>query len=197
MKLIDYKNTNSLAYHFRKRRMQWFAKLVEKVIYRHSLKGISICDVGGTASYWRIFPFQDFQDIRFNLSLINLEYPEYDEDIQYPANASVTRLIGDACDLKEIADFQFDIAHSNSVIEHIGTADHRERMAKEIRRIGKYYYVQSPCFWFPIEPHFLIPFYTLLPRPARLWVLQKTGKSGDLRTAVWRDDSVCLLTKAR
>ena len=39
-------------------------------------------------------------------------------------------------------------------------------MADEVRRVSKNYYVQTPYRYFPIEPHFLVPGWDLLP----LWL---------------------------
>jgi Methyltransferase domain len=70
------------------------------------------------------------------------------------------------------ADGEFEIAYSNSVIEHIEPGD-RERFAAELRRVGRRYFVQTPNRWFPIEPHTLLPMFQFLPRALRrrLWRL--------------------------
>jgi hypothetical protein len=68
------------------------------------------------------------------------------------------------------ADREFDIAYSNSLIEHIDPQD-RPRVAAELRRVADRYFVQTPNRWFPIDPHTLLPFFHLLPRALRrrLW----------------------------
>jgi SAM-dependent methyltransferase len=66
----------------------------------------------------------------------------------------------------------FEIAYSNSLVEHLDPAD-RPRFAAEIRRVAGRYWVQTPNRYFPIEPHVLLPGFQFLPEGARrrLWRL--------------------------
>jgi SAM-dependent methyltransferase len=75
------------------------------------------------------------------------------------------------------ADGEFDIAYSNSVVEHLPPGD-RPAYARELRRVGRRWLVQTPNRAFPIEPHALLPLVHWLPKPLgrRLWRL---GVSGD------------------
>jgi SAM-dependent methyltransferase len=60
------------------------------------------------------------------------------------------------------ADHQFDLAFCNSVIEHIPPAS-RPAFAAEVRRVAKGWWVQTPAYGFPIEPHALLPAAHWLP----------------------------------
>jgi SAM-dependent methyltransferase len=75
------------------------------------------------------------------------------------------------------ADGQFDLVYCSSVIEHVARA-RREAFAAELRRVGRGWFVQTPAFSFPIEPHALLPFAHWLPVGARkrYW---KLGAAGD------------------
>ena len=74
-------------------------------------------------------------------------------------------------------DGEFDIAYSNSVIEHLPPAE-RDAYARELRRVARRWFVQTPNRGFPVEPHALLPLVHWLP--ARLGrALWRLGVSGD------------------
>lgn len=75
------------------------------------------------------------------------------------------------------ADGEFDLAYCSSVIEHIAPDD-RAAFATELRRVARGWYVQTPAFSFPVEPHALLPFAHWLPAKVRrpYWRL---GVAGD------------------
>jgi hypothetical protein len=74
-------------------------------------------------------------------------------------------------------DREFDLAYSSSVIEHVSPA-RRAAFAAEVRRVARGFYVQTPAYSFPIEPHSLLPLAHWLPARARrsYWRL---GAAGD------------------
>jgi hypothetical protein len=57
------------------------------------------------------------------------------------------------------------------VIEHVGGAADQKRMADEVQRVGRRYFVQTPNRYFPIEPHFLFPGFQFLPEAAQVFLL--------------------------
>jgi SAM-dependent methyltransferase len=59
-------------------------------------------------------------------------------------------------------DGEFPVVFSNSVIEHV-PKDLQPAFAREIRRVGQRYFVQTPNRYFPIEPHYQMPFFQFLP----------------------------------
>jgi Methyltransferase domain len=134
----------SLLPYFRSRRMRTFQRML----------GITddtrIIDVGGTPFNWNLI------DQTPRVTLLNLDVEE----------KTVRRFCFKRGDARAIPfpDNFFDVAYSNSVIEHVGGAADWEKFAREIRRIAPAYYVQTPNFWFPIEPHQISLFLHWLPR---------------------------------
>jgi hypothetical protein len=70
-------------------------------------------------------------------------------------------VIADGC-LLPFPDQSFDVVFSNAVIEHLTPAG-QQRMAREISRVGRSWFVTTPNFWFPIEMHHKLPLFQFLP----------------------------------
>jgi len=75
------------------------------------------------------------------------------------------------------ADGQFDLVYCSSVIEHVPVA-RRAAFAAEVRRVGRGWFVQTPAFSFPLEPHSLLPGAHWLPVRLRrpYWRLGVAGE---------------------
>lgn len=147
--IVDRRQETTLATAFRRRRFRLFLALIE------TLKPpISILDVGGEQRFWEVMGMA--QDERLRVALLNIE-------LQPVNRPNFTSLIGDASDLSQFADGAFDVVFSNSVIEHLGSFDRQRRMAMEVQRVGKCYFIQTPNRYFPLEPHFLLPFFQFYP----------------------------------
>ena len=147
---MKYKNLKS---RFRKKRFNYF---INKLDVK---EGDKILDLGGYAHTWQEYNYKN------NVTIVNIKLP-LDRDLRFKW------LEADACSLDFIEDKSFDVVFSNSVIEHVGNIDRQKQMAKEIRRIGKKYWVQTPNKYFPIEIHFLFPYFNFLPKKLKRNIAQ-------------------------
>jgi hypothetical protein len=135
---------NALMRPFRMRRMRLFLATFNVT------PTTKIIDVGGTAFNWSLIPAP------CALTIVNL----YGED---RVEGNITYAGGDGRALR-YADRSFDIAYSNSVIEHVGEWDDQMTFAREISRVADGYFIQTPNKYFFFDPHLLMPFTHFLPR---------------------------------
>ncbi|HEX3666258.1 MAG TPA: methyltransferase domain-containing protein [Rhizomicrobium sp.] len=167
--LVDYTNPNSLGSRLRRRRRHHLQGLIDRI---HARCGqVRILDLGGRRVYWEMFEDNYLASRGVHVTLVNSaeEVARMRQDGRYVA------LAGDACDLQQFADNSFDLTHSNSIIEHVGGWERMEAFARESRRLAPFCYLQTPYFWFPVEPHFLAPFYHWLPESWRAKLLLRMG----------------------
>jgi len=156
-RIADNRDQESLAVEFRRKRFAFFQSLLSRLD-----RPVHILDVGGTESYWRTMGLNGGEQVF--ITLLNLT----ENDVMLP---NLTSISGDARNINA-ADASFDVVFSNSVIEHVGDYEDQRQMAKEVQRVGKRYFVQTPNKYFPLEPHFLFPFFQFLPLNIRVWLLQ-------------------------
>ena len=110
-----------------------------------------ILDVGGAPETWELLAE------RPRVTLLNT--PRTKKEMSRAA----AWVAGDGRALP-FADGAFDIVFSNSVIEHVGDSASQERFAREVMRVGRAYWVQTPNRRFPVEQHLLTPAVHWLPR---------------------------------
>ena len=162
--LQDPTNPNSLAVQFRRARAR---RIVDLIVEIHAERGnCRILDLGGEPAYWGLFDRQMLDASGVHVTLVNPQAFSVDD----PMFDAVT---GDACALPQWADGSFDLVHSNSVVEHVGDWPRMEAFAGEVRRLASRYYVQTPYFWFPVEPHFSAPFFHWRSEQSRARSLMK------------------------
>lgn len=164
--LASSDNPNSLGYKFRIKRLQEFEKMF---FSRFSgLEKIEILDVGGTSYFWKNSTLLSHPGLR--ITLLNL----YPVETSHPAIHAVK---GDATDMREFETGSFDLVFSNSVIEHLYTLELQQKMASEILRVGKNYFIQTPNVYFPIEAHYALPLAQYYPKAFLHFVLTQTKLS--------------------
>jgi SAM-dependent methyltransferase len=129
-----------LRRYFRKRRFKNFVSEYQSCQ--------SILDIGGAHYTWPIIGRTE------GITILNIELPEDTGGFNY--------ILGSGCDLP-FGDKSFDLAFSNSVIEHVGSEENQYKFAKETMRVGKRIYCQTPSRFFPIDPHLSAPFLHWLP----------------------------------
>ena len=153
-RMADRRDPRSLSAWFRQRRSRHLRALLESLP-----RPLRVLDVGGGSAFWEQMAIDGVDVV-----LVNLDPQETKPGFAF--------LQLDARDLSSLADRAFDVVVSNSVIEHVGTVDDQRAVAGEIRRVGLRYYVQTPNRRFPVDPHYLIPLFHLLPRSIQVWLLR-------------------------
>jgi len=135
----------SISRHFRRRRMARFAG--EMGITSET----RVLDIGGTPDNWRLLSTPP--------RLVLLNTPRAAADLE----GAPVWIAGDGRALP-FRDAAFDVVFSNSVIEHVGDAASQRQFAREVARVGRAYWVETPNRWFPVEQHLLTPLVHWLPR---------------------------------
>jgi hypothetical protein len=67
-------------------------------------------------------------------------------------------------------------------------------MANEVKRVGKNYYIQTPNKFFPIEPHWVFPFFQFLPFGVKVF-LTKNFNLGHIPKAKNKQEAIDLVNE--
>lgn len=188
-RLSNYDSPKSTGSKLRAKRIAPLLKMIEAVAKEQG--AVNLIDIGGTEKYWDSILQQHLNMHNISITIINLP------GIRMPKDHGPFKFVGaDGCDLAAFADKSFHIAHSNSVVEHVGDWKHMVQFAKELSRVSQKYFVQTPNYWFPIEPHFMTPFFHWLPKPLRLWLVLHFPL-GNWNKATSIDEAMCTVESAR
>ncbi|MGC2744614.1 MAG: class I SAM-dependent methyltransferase [Candidatus Angelobacter sp.] len=133
-----------------------FQKPIRKYFQRKRFKNFvsdyqsckTILDVGGGRNTWEILGRST------GVTILNILPPR--------DTGGFTYVQASACDIP-FPDKSFDLAFSNSAIEHVGSEENQFKFAHEMMRVGKRIYCQTPSRLFPIDPHLTAPFLHWLP----------------------------------
>jgi hypothetical protein len=157
--LADGHSADSFSNRMRGKRFERFEALTATLD-----RPLRILDIGGTRNFWAQRGWAGRDDV--DITMVNLhEEPT--------GHANLHSMVGDATNLSGIGDGEYDVAFSNSVIEHLFTGEAQAAMAREVQRVAKAYWVQTPNFWFPMEPHFLVPGWHYMPERMRVAIIQR------------------------
>jgi hypothetical protein len=132
-----------LMRYFRSRRHRWLAEEFKDCV--------TAIDVGGRESMWSTVEFSP------RVTIVNLEGADVAGGPRFEYVHRDARSLG-------FADASFDLAFSNSAIEHLGSFEDQQQFAREMMRVGRRVYCQTPNRWFPVEFHFLGVFVHWPPR---------------------------------
>lgn len=108
----------------------------------------TILDVGGEHHLWTIIGRQE------GVTILNIEPPRETGGFAY--------VVASGCDLP-FGNKAFDLAFSNSAIEHVGSEENQFKFAHEMMRVGQRIYCQTPSRLFPVDPHLSAFFLHWLP----------------------------------
>ncbi|HEY0534244.1 MAG TPA: class I SAM-dependent methyltransferase [Actinoplanes sp.] len=178
-RLVD--RPGSVGDRMRKRRAGWLTQQFP------DLAEMSVIDLGGRASSWIAAPVRPK-----HVHIVNLEGETGLESAELPPWAEVD--YGDACNLPAaILDRTYDLVFCNSVLEHVGGHERRQRLADAVHKLAPSHWVQTPYRYFPIEPHFVAPFLQFLPNAAQAtlahrWPLVHTrpaDRAEAIESALW------------
>ncbi len=161
-RLADADRPGSLSNRMRSRRFRLFERLTAPLLESLS-RPLRIVDLGGTAGFWKHRGWADRRDIQ--ITTVNHESVAV-------GHANIRAIAGDVTDLGHLAADSFDIAFSNSVIEHLYTPHRQAAMADHLRRLAPAFWLQTPNYWFPMEPHFHVVGWQWMPIGVRKTVIR-------------------------
>jgi hypothetical protein len=152
-----------------------------------------ILDVGGYPGTWI-----NFAPCAQSITCLNIH--PIDWEVSRAPQHGISVALGDGRNMDTIEDRHYDIVFSNSVIEHVGNWDAQQAFAREIRRVGRNLWVQTPAKGCPVEPHYLAPFVHWLPKKTQkklvrwfsLYGLVQRPSAAEIEDMV---ESIRLLTK--
>lgn len=149
---------------------------LSKIVMKEDMKIIDIgCGIDGRS-------FEDFLSPKLKIIGVDVHNKE---GINH-SHPNFTYVKGDAADLSQFGDKEFDLAVSIGMLEHITESSMFESVVSNIRRVGKQYIVIVPYKYAWIEPHYGFPFFAIIPYSIKLKLIKLLNLSNH-RDAVKKD----------
>jgi len=128
------------------------------------IESMHVCDLGGSIHFWQKVGIRLPPD---QLTILNID--EYVAGA-IPGQEVPYKVV--VYDGKHIPfpDGQFDLLVCNSVIEHVPPGE-RAQLAREMTRVARRIFCQTPAYSFPVEPHFVMPALHWLPKSIAYWLV--------------------------
>jgi len=145
--------------YFRRRRGQFILAALPDI------ERSRICDIGGSRHFWQKL---NINVPAKNITIFNISTDEVDSTD--PATKDIDIIIYDGHRIPA-EDKSYDIAISNSTLEHVPISE-RPALVKEMHRIARVVFMQTPAYEFFIEPHFIMPFVHWLPRQLGFMIIK-------------------------
>ncbi len=160
---LFYSLLRPFSEYTRKRRMHLFKEWLNA----STGEVLRVLDLGGCPEIW------DFVERPMDITILNI--PGENSERRSSSCHRFTYVEGDGCDVA-FDDQSFDLVFTNSVIEHVGDEKRQEAFAREVRRLGRRYWVQTPSKYFPIEAHSGMPFWWFYPASWRQTLIERWRK---------------------
>lgn len=153
---------NSIQQILRARRKLRINQALSKINTKPDMKIIDIgCGINGRS-------FEDFIPFSWNVIGVDL----HDEECISHSHPNFKYVKGDAADLSQFDDKEFDLAISIGMLEHITEETVFKRVVSNIKRVGKQYIVIVPYKYCLVEPHYGVPFFPLFPYSVKLKIVK-------------------------
>jgi len=134
----------------RREKVEEFFRLMDPI------KNDTLLDVGGYTGY----NFREIWNYFEKIIIIDINEKAMEAVRKEVKHAQV--IVGDACS-PPLSYKSVDYVFSNAVIEHI-SREKRYLFASEIEKVArKGYFITTPNYYFPYEPHYKMPFWQYLP----------------------------------
>ena len=152
----------------REKKYQLFSKLLRPTSESHILNvGATGPQIGLPEQLETFYPYCE-RVIGGSLSLADIQ--DYARSF-----VGVKPVALDGCE-PPFADQSLDIVYCNAVSEHLPTWEQQQRFASEVSSVGQSWFVTTPNFWCPIEPHYHLPLIQFAPEPWQRRLVRMLGK---------------------